>query len=113
VSYTAVTVLGAVAKPGLLRRMGSKPTTRVEALLDDLCLTYGYCLPPDHYEALLADPPQDVEALVYAVLVAEGEIPEGHDPRLVNKRTRREVGDVVRDWLFDEGRGKGTKSGLP
>jgi hypothetical protein len=80
----------------------------MEALLDDLCRTYGYCLPPDEQEALLANPPQDVDAFVDAVLVAEGE-----DPALYDKRMRLELSDVIRDWLFDEGRGKGTKSGLP
>jgi hypothetical protein len=88
--------------------MGSKPETRVEALLYDLCATYGYCLPPDEQEAILADPPQDLDSFVDAVLVAEGE-----DPSFFDKRMRSDLSDVVRDWLFGDGQGKGTKSGLP
>jgi hypothetical protein len=88
--------------------MGAKPTTRVEALLHELCVGYGYCLPPDEHARLVAKPPQDVDAFVDAVLVAEGESPNGLD-----KRARIALSEVVRDWLFDDGRGKGTKSGLP
>jgi hypothetical protein len=88
--------------------MGFKPETRVEALLDELCRVYGYCLRPEDEAALLADPPQDMDAFVDAVLVADGE-----DPSLFDKRMRSELSDVVRDWLFDDGRGKGSKSGLP
>jgi len=88
--------------------MGSKPETRVEALLYDLCVTYGYCLPPNEQEALLSNPPQDVDSFVDAVLVAEGE-----DLSLFDKQMRSDLSDVVRDWLFDEGRGKESKSGLP
>jgi hypothetical protein len=90
--------------------VGHKPTTRLEALLDELCATYGYCLPSDQEAAILADPPQDLDldAFVDAVLLADGD-----DPGLTDKRIRAELSDVVRDWLFDDDRGKGTKSGLP
>jgi hypothetical protein len=88
--------------------MGSKPATRLEALLDELCAGYGYCLPPDREAELLAEPPQDVDAFVDAVLRAEGQ-----DPNLCDARTRLDLSEVVREWLFDEGRGKGTRSGLP
>ena len=91
------------------KAMGYKPVTRVDALLGELCVKYGYCLPPDDQAALIAEPPQDVDAFVDAVLLAEG-----HDnPSLCNDETRRALGELVRDWLFDEGRGKGSKSGLP
>jgi hypothetical protein len=88
--------------------MGSKPATRVEALLDDLCRNYGYCLPPNEQEALMADPPDELDAFVDAVLIAEGE-----DPALFDRRLRLELSDVVRDWLFDDGQGRGSRSGLP
>jgi hypothetical protein len=88
--------------------VGLKPATRVEALLYELCVTYGYCLPPNEQEALEADPPTDAYAFVDAVLIAEG-----MDPSLADKHARSELRDVVRDWLFDDGRGRGSKSGLP
>jgi hypothetical protein len=58
--------------------VGSKPTTRLEALLDELCATYGYCLPSDQEAAILADPPQDLDAFVDAVLLADGDDPGFH-----------------------------------
>jgi hypothetical protein len=88
--------------------VGYKPTSRVEALLYDLCVTYGYCLPRTEEEALLANPPPDVDSFVDAVLIADGE-----DPNLTDKYLRRDLAEVVRDWLFDNGRGKGSRSGLP
>jgi hypothetical protein len=44
----------------------------VEALLDELCRVYGYCLPPDRKMDLLAQPPRDLDAFVDALLEAEG-----------------------------------------
>jgi len=86
----------------------AKPTSRAEAALDELCGTYGYCLPVEKAEALLAEMPADAEAFVDAVLLGEG-----LDPTLIDKQQRHELVEVVRDWLFDAGRGRGTKSGLP
>ena len=85
----------------------SKPATCAEAALGELCVKYGYCLPEEQAETLLADVPEDADAFVDAVLIAEG-----HDPTLVDPRERHELRDVVRDWLFD-GQGRGAKSGLP
>ena len=86
----------------------AKPASRTEAALDELCVKYGYCLPPDKAAILLAAPPDDPDAFVDAVLVAEG-----LDPLLVDKLARHELREVVCDWLFDDGRGRGTRSGLP
>jgi hypothetical protein len=86
----------------------TRPTSRVEALLYELCVTYGYCLPEGKNDELLANPPHDPDEFVDAVLLAEG-----IDPTLVDKHQRTQVRGVVCDWLFDEGRGRGSKSGLP
>jgi hypothetical protein len=58
--------------------MGFKPATRVEALVTDLCLTYGICLPP---QDLIKDPPSEPNDFVEAILIAEG-----FDPMLVDKQ---------------------------
>ena len=52
--------------------MGIKPGSEVEALLAVLCVQYGYCLPTDKSNAIIANPPADAESFVDAVLTAEG-----------------------------------------
>jgi hypothetical protein len=84
------------------------PESRAEATLYELCVTYGYCGASQKAEELLAKTPDDPDAFVDAVLAAEG-----IEPPLVDKEGRRQVREVICDWLFDEGRGRGTKSGLP
>ena len=39
--------------------MGYHPASRVDALLEELCVKYGFCLPPDEHARLLANPPVD------------------------------------------------------
>jgi hypothetical protein len=85
-----------------------KPASLAEAALHELCVGYGYCLQGEKEEALLADVPEDADAFVDAVLIAEG-----RDPSLLDKQERHELREVVRDWLFDDERGRGAKSGLP
>jgi hypothetical protein len=69
----------------------------------------GFCLPPNEQEALLADPPRELGTFVDAVLVAEG-FPTAE---LCEARIVSMVTGIVREWLFDGGQGKGTRSGLP
>jgi len=88
--------------------VGSKPVTRVEALLEELCLRYGYCLPREKRDAILAELPVDAQAFVEAVLVAEG-----RDPSLVDEPHRKALAEVVEQWLSDSPTGKGSRSGLP
>lgn len=45
---------------------------KVEALLYELCVDLGFCLPPDAYEALVDNPPGDALAFARAVFAAEG-----------------------------------------
>jgi hypothetical protein len=85
--------------------MGRKPTSRVDAALEELCVKYGYCLPPDDRDRLLAAPPETADAFADAVLIAEG--------LDLNGRDRATVVEVICDWLFEEGSGRGTRSGLP
>jgi hypothetical protein len=81
----------------------TKPRSRVEAALYELCVSYGYCLGGEENDALIADPPGDPDAFLDAVLVAEG-----NDPTVLNKRQRDQLRQVVSDWLFDDGDGCGT-----
>jgi hypothetical protein len=62
----------------------------VEALLDELCVRLGVCLPPDAKEALVANPPGEVEAFTDAVIRAEG-----MDPVLIDSGLRRSIREMV------------------
>ena len=46
--------------------------TQVEALLYELCVVLGFCLPPDEQARLRESPPTDVDAFTDAVIRAEG-----------------------------------------
>jgi hypothetical protein len=86
--------------------VGRKPASRVEAALDELS-AYGFVLSPGAQRALLRDPPRTEEGFVNAVFAQEG-LGSPDPPDLVGL-----VRDIVREWLFDGGEGKGTRSGLP
>jgi hypothetical protein len=87
----------------------AKPESRVEAALDELCVTYGYCIGGEEWDAIVANPPDHPDAFLDAVLRAEGY----EAPELFAKHDREPLLEVVRAWLFDDGRGRGTRSGLP
>jgi hypothetical protein len=86
---------------------GSTRGSCAEAALSELCIKWGYCIPPVAAQAILADPPADADAFLDAVIVAEG-----LDPTLMSKTERRPMLEVVNDWLYDE-RGRGSVSDLP
>ena len=71
--------------------------TRIEWLLNDLCVDLGFCLPPDEYARLLASPPDSVQAFTNAVFMAEG-----LDPQFANKHLWRAVQDRVTKYFEAE-----------
>ena len=87
--------------------MGYRPENRMDALLDELCVTHGWCLSPQDKAALIAAEPRDREAIVDSIIRAEyGE----SDVR--SKDRRAYLMPIVDDWLFDPA-GRGARSGLP
>jgi hypothetical protein len=70
--------------------------SEVAALLDDLCLRYGFCLPPREQERLKAEPPGDADGFTDAVFVAEGMDPwrDLHLRRLVKRRVAQAFWDA-------------------
>jgi hypothetical protein len=58
----------------------------IKALLDDLCVQLGYCLPPDDQQRIISDPPESADAFTDAVVAAEG-----FDPALMAAEQRQEV----------------------
>lgn len=63
--------------------------TILEALLDQLCLTFGFCLPPDAKAVLRTSPPEGVDEFTDAVIAAEGMNPATLDSSL--RRGMREM----------------------
>lgn len=65
---------------------------RVDAarLLSDLCVTLGYCLPPEDQERIIHDPPTSVDTFTDAVVKAEG-----LDPVLMATQQRQQVRRIV------------------
>jgi hypothetical protein len=87
--------------------MGYRPVSRMDALLDELCVSYGWCLGDEDRSALIADRARDRHAIADAIIRAEfGEAGVGDDARRVW------LLGLVDDWLFDR-RGRGERSGLP
>jgi hypothetical protein len=62
----------------------------LEALLRQLCVELGFCLPAAEEARLAEHPPDDVDAFADAIFVAEG-----MDPRLANKRLWNQVRDRI------------------
>lgn len=46
--------------------------SEVRAVLDRLCLKYGFCLPPIEIERLAASPPMGIDDFIEVVFAAEG-----------------------------------------
>jgi hypothetical protein len=67
--------------------------TQVDALLSELCVTMGFCLPPDEAARLRKSPPTDVDAFTDAVIRAEGLDPYADIPRRMRRDVRSRVAD--------------------
>ena len=61
-------------------------SAQVEALLYELCVVLGFCLPPDEQTRLRETPPTDVDAFTDAVIRAEG-----LDPYAIPRHLRRDM----------------------
>jgi hypothetical protein len=70
------------------------PALAVEQMLDDLCVTNGYCLPPSAQQALQASPPETVEAFTRAVLIAGG-----LDPELIDPKQQQALQAAIQRWF--------------
>jgi len=93
--------------------MTPKPDSCAEHVLYELCVRHGYCLPPGREDKILAEPPESPDAFLDAVLAGELDRDEMNPNYDVDKRMRKVLLAFITDWLFDEGRGRGTQSGLP
>ncbi len=70
----------------------------VQRLLDDLCVTLGFCLPPDEQRKLRERPPADATDLADAVLEAEGLDPDVDVDLRLRRQLRDRVARHMRVW---------------
>ncbi|MBT8399767.1 MAG: hypothetical protein KJO98_04765 [Rhodothermia bacterium] len=66
-----------------------RPKSR-ERLLYDLCVKYGFCLPPEGYDRIMDEPPTDLSEFVELIFLLEG-----LDPETANIRLKRKVRDLI------------------
>jgi hypothetical protein len=69
---------------------------QVEALLYELCVVLGFCLPPDEQARLREFPPTDVDTFTDAVIRAEGLDPRVDIPRQLRGDVRARVAEHFR-----------------
>lgn len=70
--------------------------SQVEALLYELCVVLGFCLPPDEQARLRESPPTDVDEFTDAVIRAEGLDPHAGIPRQLRRDMRARVAEHFR-----------------
>ena len=68
----------------------------VEALLAELCVALGFCLPPDEQARLRASAPADVDEFTDALIRAEGLDPHTDIPRHLRRDVRARVAEHFR-----------------
>ena len=64
---------------------------QTEALLYDLCVVLGFCLPPDAQARLISEPPDDADTFTDAVIRAEGLDPYADIPLHLRRDVRARV----------------------
>lgn len=65
--------------PRVMDERDATPEVVIESLLDELCVKFGFCLPPEAKAALRTNPPQGVHSFMDAVIAAEGLDPATYD----------------------------------
>ena len=82
--------------------MGSRPLKyapgSVDALLHELCVDLGFCLPPDANARIKDNPPDTIDSFVDAVLIGEGMDPHGGP-----KRVRKAIEERVAKYFKESG----------
>jgi hypothetical protein len=71
-------------------------SAQVEALLSELCMVLGFCLPPHEQARLQESPPTDVDAFTDAVIRAEGLDPHAGIPLQMRRDIRTRVAEHFR-----------------
>jgi hypothetical protein len=69
---------------------------QVEALLYELCVVLGFCLPPDEQARLRESPPTDVDTFTDTVIRAEGLDPHADTPLHMRRDIRSRVAEHFR-----------------
>jgi hypothetical protein len=73
------------------------PPEKIAALLTELCVVLGFCLPPDAVARLKSDPPADPDEFAEAVIRAQGLDPYAEIPLNLRRNIRNRVAQHFRD----------------
>ena len=65
--------------------------------LGELCVKLGYCIPPSDQQAIIDNLPTSADALVDAVVIAEG-----LDPAVMTKEQRRPMVEIVSRLVYND-----------
>ena len=77
--------------------MGTKPTRRIGAFFEELCVKYGWCLGPVERKIVQDAPPEQPQEFADRVI----ETYTGESPELCDRRERKWVTDLAAKWIFD------------
>jgi hypothetical protein len=84
------------------------PPEKIEALLKELCVVLGICLPPDAVDRLKIDPPANADEFADALVRAEGLDPHAeislHLRRDIRNRVARHFRDAEDEYFRQHGR---------
>ena len=73
------------------------PPKKIEALLYELCVVLGFCLPPDAIARLMSNPPVNADEFADAVIRAEGLDPDSDIPLNLRRDVRNRVAKHFKD----------------
>ena len=79
-------------------------TAEVESLLSKLCIELGFCLPPEHENRLIENPPAIIEEFTDAVFRLEGlnaQFAERHLYRQVRDKIAQAFEQHMQEHFFD------------
>lgn len=87
--------------------MGTKPTRRLDAFFEELCVKYGWCLRAAERERVEDTAPDELQEFVARVI----ETYTREAPELCDRRKREWVTELADKWIFDPN-GAGARSKL-
>ncbi len=83
-----------IAAGAAVRQLVCLCSVDTEKLLYELCVTLGFCLPPDDNKRLIASPPSTIDAFTDEVIRAEG-----LDPLTMSSNLGAQMREIVTSYF--------------